>query len=38
MPELQIGLADEGELSFDQSFLKFNVNKKLYARSSSRFG
>ena len=38
MPELDIGLIDGGdELSFDQSFLQFNVKKKLYARSSSRF-
>ena len=37
MPELDIGLVDGGELSFDQYFLQFNVKKKLYARSSSRF-
>ena len=38
MPELDIGLVDGGELNFDQSFLQFNVKKKLYAKSSSRFG
>ena len=28
MPELGIGLADGGELNFNQSFLNFNVKKK----------
>ena len=37
MAELQIGLVDEGELNFDQSFLKFNVNKNVHAKSSSWF-
>ena len=37
MPKLEIGLVDGGELNFDQSFLKFNVKKKIYAKSSSRF-
>ena len=37
MPELDIGLADGGGLNFDQSFLQFNVKKKIYAKSSSRF-
>ena len=34
---LDIGLVDGGELNFDQSFLQFDVKKKLYAKSSSRF-
>ena len=34
MAERQIGLVDEGELNFDQS-LQFNVNKNMYAKSSS---
>ena len=29
MPELDIRLADVSELHFDQSFLQFNVKKKL---------
>ena len=37
MSELGIGLVDGGELNFDQPFLQFNVKKKLYAKSSSRF-
>ena len=37
MGQLQIWLFDEGELNFDQSFLQFNVNKNVYAKSSSRF-
>ena len=37
MPKLEIGLADGGELNFDQSLLQFNVKKKIYAKSSSRF-
>ena len=37
MPELEIGLVEGGKLNFDQSFLQFNVNKKLYAKSSSQF-
>ena len=28
MPELEIGLADGGDLNFDKSFLQFNVKKK----------
>ena len=35
MAELQIVPADEGELNFDQSFLQSNVNKNVYAKSSS---
>ena len=34
MPEVDIGLVDRGELNFDQSFLQFNVKKKIYAKSS----
>ena len=37
MPEPDIGLADGGELNFNQSFLHFNVKKKMQAKSSSRF-
>ena len=37
MPELEIGLADGGKLDFDQSFLQFNVKKKIQAKSYSRF-
>ena len=37
MVQLQIWLFDEGELNFDQSFLQFNVNKNVYAKSSSLF-
>ena len=37
MPELDTGHADEGKLNFNQSFLQFNVKKKIYAKSSSRF-
>ena len=37
MPELEIGLADGGELNSSQPFLQFNVNKKTQARSYSRF-
>ena len=33
MPQLQIRLADDGELNFNQSFLKFDVNKKIQAKS-----
>ena len=33
MVQLQIGL--ESELNIDQSFLQFNVNKNVYAKSSS---
>ena len=32
MPELEIGLVNGGELNFDQSFLQFNVKKKVYSR------
>ena len=35
MAHLQIGLFDEGELNFDQSFLQFNVDENVYAKSSS---
>ena len=35
MAELQIGLVDEGKLNFDQPFLQFNVNRNVYAKSSS---
>ena len=34
MPELKIGLNDGGKLNFDNSFPKFNVKKKIYAKSS----
>ena len=37
MFELDIGLVDGAKLNFDQSFLQFNVKKKLYAKSSTRF-
>ena len=37
MPELDIGLVDWAKLNFDQSFQEFNVKKKYYAKSSSRF-
>ena len=37
MPELEIGLVDGSELNFNQSFLQFNVKKKIQVRSSSRF-
>ena len=37
MPELEIGLVDGGELSFNRSFLKFNVKEKIQARSYSQF-
>ena len=33
MAQLEIGLFFE--LNFDQSFLQFNVNKNVYAKSSS---
>ena len=32
MSELEIGLVDEGEINFDQSFLPFNAKKKKYLR------
>ena len=35
MAQLQIGLFDEVELNFDQSFLQFNVDENVYAKSSS---
>ena len=35
MPELEIGLVDG--VNFDQSFLLFNVKKKINEKSSSRF-
>ena len=34
MPELVIGLADGCELKFNQSFLQFNVKKKIQAKNS----
>ena len=37
MLELDIGLVDGAKLSFDQSFLQFDVKKKLYAKASTRF-
>ena len=37
MPELDIGHADEDKLNFDQYSLQFDVKKKTYAKSSSRF-
>ena len=37
MPEPEIGLFDWGELNFNQSFLKFNVKKKIQAKSYSQF-
>ena len=37
MAELQIGLVDEGELNFDQSFLQFNGNKNVNEKSFSWF-
>ena len=35
MPELEIGLVDEGELNFDQTFLLFNVKKDYIRKISS---
>ena len=37
MAELHIGPVVEGELNFDHSFLQFNPNKNVYAKSSSWF-
>ena len=37
MQELEIGLVDRGEFSFNQSFLQFNVKKKIQAKSYFRF-
>ena len=37
MPELEIGLVDGCKLNFNQSFLKFNVKKKIEAESYSQF-
>ena len=37
MAKLEIGLADESKLSFEQFFQQLNVKKKIYAKSSSRF-
>ena len=37
MSELKIGLADGGELNFNETFLQFNVKKKIQAKSSPRF-
>ena len=35
MPELEIRLADGCALNFNQSFLKFNVKKKIYIERES---
>ena len=32
MPQLEIGLVDDRELNFDQSFLQFNAKKKYMQR------
>ena len=37
MSEIEIGLNDGDNLNFDQSFLQFNVKKKIYAKCSSQF-
>ena len=37
MPDFDKGFVDGAELNFDPSFLQFNIKKKLYANSSSRF-
>ena len=37
MSEIEIGLNDGDYLNFDQSFLQFNVKKKIYAKCSSQF-
>ena len=37
MPELDIGLAEGGELNFDESCVQFDLKKKMYAKSSSQF-
>ena len=37
MPELKIRLVDEGKLNFNQSFLKFDVKKKIQVKSYSLF-
>ena len=37
MPELEIGLLDGCELSFNPSFLNFNVKKKIEVESYSQF-
>ena len=37
MPELEMGHVDGGELNFNQSFLKFDVKKKVQMKSYSRF-
>ena len=34
MPELEIGHVDGGEFNFNQSFLQFNLKKKIYAKNS----
>ena len=38
MSELEIGLIDEGELNFNQSFLKINVTNKIQGKSYYRLG
>ena len=37
MSELEIRLANEGELNFDQSLMQFNAKKKVYAKPPSQF-
>ena len=37
MPEIEIVFVDGSEFTFDQSFLQFNVKKKIYVKSFSRF-
>ena len=37
MPEIELGLVDGDKLNFDQSSLKFNVKKKIQAKSYYRF-
>ena len=38
MSELEIGLIDEGELNFNQYFLKINVTNKIQGKSYYRLG
>ena len=37
MPELKIRLVNGGKLNFNPSFLKFNLKKKLQAKSYSQY-
>ena len=37
MPELEVGLVNGCDLNFNESFLKFNVKKKIEADSYSWF-